>query len=118
MKKKICIYICEYNYSYIDHPKVIGSRGEELAQLIINTIKESGGLALSHLREYMQGCAFDGQYFHYNVPEHIANILDVEPQKMIQVSFHDYGHVLNLADKDAKEATQGLLISILKLVVF
>ena len=57
----------------------------------------------------MQGCAFDGQYFHCNVPEHIANILDVEPQKMIQVSFHDYGYVLNLADKDAREATQWLL---------
>ena len=42
-----------FNYSYIDHPKVIGSSGEELAQSILNSLKDSGGLALSHLTEYM-----------------------------------------------------------------
>ena len=98
-----------FNYSYIDHPKVIGSTGEQLAHLIVNSLTDSCGLPLYHIREYLQGCAFDGAYFNCSVPEHIATILGIDPVKMRQVSFHDYGHVLNLADKDAREATQWLL---------
>ncbi|CAG7721931.1 unnamed protein product [Allacma fusca] len=55
------------------------------------------------LRSRCIGYAFDGQYFHLKVPEHIMNLLNVPAADRDFYSFvHDPVHVIELAGKDAR----------------
>ena len=75
---------------------------------MLSSVQKTLGWSVGKIRERFCGGLFDGQYFHLNVPAHLANKLSLEQDFARDCITWDIVHCVELACEDAKKETSWL----------
>ena len=93
---------------YLSHPLVTSHSGDNVTELLIQSIKETLNWSIPEIRERFCGGAFDGQYLKLNVPTHLAEKLSLKPDFTEDSTIWDAAHRVELACEDTKKGTKWL----------
>ena len=89
---------------YAGAPLLTGWSGQKLAQNILSSISMYG-LTAENLPMCITSACFDGEYYIKNVPEHLANELNLPPaakNNFLQRSIWDAAHRLELVEEHSR----------------
>ena len=92
----------------MSHPLVTSHTGDNVTELLIQSIKETLNWSIPEIRERFCDGAFDGQYLKLNVPTHLAEKLSLKPDFTKDSTIWDVAHRVELACKDTKNDTKWL----------
>ena len=90
---------------YMSHPEVLSHTGDNVTELLSQSIKTTLGWSILEIRQRFCGGSFDGQYFKLNVPEHLATKLSLDPAFTDDALIWDVAHRFELGCEDVKKIT-------------
>ena len=92
----------------MSHPEVLSHTGDNVTELLLQSIQTTLGWSTLEIRERFCGGSFDGQYFKLNVPKHLAAKLSLDSDFTEDAIIWDVAHRIELACEDVKKITPWL----------